>query len=58
MSEFGCSSPSEPEKTAKLKIRKVCLKQMLVMMGKVDSVGYLPNMLKFKVNGGLHYLTE
>lgn len=53
MSEFGCSSPSEPEKTAKLKIRKVCLKQKLVMMGKVDPIGYLPNTLKFKASRGL-----
>lgn len=34
ITEFGCSSPHS-QKTARLKITKVCLKQML-MMGKVD----------------------
>lgn len=58
VSKFGCSSPSEPEKTAKLKIRKVYLKHMLVMMGKVDSLGYLPNTFKFTLNGGLYYFIE
>jgi len=48
LSEFDCSSLSELEKTAKLKNRKVCLKQILVTMGK-DCLGYLPNMLKFKL---------
>lgn len=40
------------------KIRKVCLKQTLVIMEKVDSVGHKLNMLKFKVNGGLHCFIE
>lgn len=31
---------------------------MLVMMGKVDSLGYLPNTFKFTLNGGLYYLIQ
>lgn len=57
MGAFGCRTLETQKKAAQLTIRKFCLKQTLLVMGKTVFDGYLPNTPLVEVNTGLHFFS-